>query len=1766
MCSFKFISSSTLVLASLLVITLPANADSSILGTPTLDPLHTQDSTTYPNASSYSIGNTGIIPIIQYEIDNTTGKILKTYDKYVDINQKSYANGPITYTWNSSENKLNISLSGSPSQGTKSGSNYSGDYVGYSTPPTGATLGGAITVTSSYGTIEGNFIGNKAPIGYNQYSQSQSNGAAIHINGGSGGDITANFIGNTTTASSLSSCGTLTASSGSIGKITGDFIGNYIIGRVAQGGAIRLYVENTKSITGDFIGNWVYGTSGEVSGASIMAGYTKIDGDITGNFINNHAQGPYIYGANISFYSNSSTSTSVNNIIGDFIGNTGVATSTFAQGGALRNSVSSTSYSSRINNVYGNFINNSLDAVSYAYGAAVMTDKTGAVINSINGSFTGNYTKASDSKGGAIYNTGIINNINNASYYNNYAESKSTSGTAQGGAIWTSTSLNFNSTNGFNSTYQGNYIQKGSTGTKLYEAIYANSSSIKLTFNATTNGQYTFNDYINGTSGYDVQFTGDSTGKVNLYNDVKNGDIITDTVTMNLANNEIHNYNFRTLNSNANTKWIVDVDTSNVSNPVADKIVTSASGSSGKVTLNGLNFINGSISDITANNLKIQVLSTQNSNLQLALADGLIPDTQGDEVVLSHSENVAKSDTFDGNANWTSKYETWNESTDIMGTIGLATTYTTNDSIGVTVTRTVTNKSDVTSQGDTLKLVNQSDLATRNFNASIDGETYELTDNLGTATSGIININGKPDGGTTNGTVDLNGHSGFELANETTLNLNNVNLKSGTNTYATLITVSNSEANLNLTNAEITGSIIGTKTFDLTTDGSTNINGMVTNANITNNGILTTTTTNIANSSVNNNNRLNLTGTLDKAISGNGTTYVNENLTLDDDSSVVNVNANGGTLTINEGAAISGTLHANNGTIVLSPCSTATQAVGTLTGSGNIELDIDYSGSAVAVDTINATNLGNGTLTINKLNETGTRKDFSIQVLNGSGDNLKLAIDEAITTDYHKVDVDTVYDADPITNPTNWTDIFNTTMTVTTTTRDLYLENNDKTLTYGITGTDANVSISKTGDTLALVNQSATADRSFNSTVAGETYTAETNLGETKAGILNINGSQDEEGNLATINLGSHTGFELANDTTLNIKDTNITGSDNIIITTNPNAVVNLENSEIAGNINNDAGTLNIGDNVKLGAVAGGGVTNINSDFKVENPITGNKVTLNNDAELSFGTTGSISEASQFVVNSGSVNLQNNLISNTNLGNVVLNNDLNLKIDGNFASKQIDTITVNSITANDNHINIANVNILTPTTDEKFNISFIGEMADADVKANLANAIQYTAGDLAMTPIYKYSVDYDKSNGMLNFTRFGGGGSESFNPAVEATPVAAQAAAVSTMNITTGYSFNHSDSFFALPITERMAKINADRVALNEDKLSFSSTDYNQNLGHIDLDHTNRGVWVKPYTVFENIPLKNGPKVNSITYGTLIGYDSEFKHLKHGWAGVTSGFVGYTGAQLRYSGVDSSANGGLVGMTQTWYKNNFYTALTLSTGAMHSENNTMYGKDNTASIMAGIASKTGYNFEFNKGKFIIQPNWTMSYSFVKTFNYTNAAGVRINSDPLNTIQLNPSIRFIGNIEGWQPYASVGMVWNLLNHTNTHANGVKLPEMSVKPYVEYGIGLQRCWNDKFSAYGQAMVRNAGKNGIALTAGFRWAIGRDKKPVEKVQKPQEELKVSDKKLLKQVKVNNTDIVNPTSKIKKQNGLFAKIRAFFAKMDGEPLAQTTRTNRAQ
>ena len=112
--------------------------------------------------------------------------------------------------------------------------------------------------------------------------------------------------------------------------------------------------------------------------------------------------------------------------------------------------------------------------------------------------------------------------------------------------------------------------------------------------------------------------------------------------------------------------------------------------------------------------------------------------------------------------------------------------------------------------------------------------------------------------------------------------------------------------------------------------------------------------------------------------------------------------------------------------------------------------------------------------------------------------------------------------------------------------------------------------------------------------------------------------------------------------------------------------------------------------------------------------------------------------------------------------------------------------------------------------------------------------------------------------------------------------------------------------------------------------------------------------------------------------------------------------------------------------------------------------------------------------------------------------------MKINSDPLHAIQVAPNVRFIMNTQnGWQPYAAFGMHWNIMDDTNVTANTTSLPELSIKPYFSYGLGIQRVFKDRFTAYAQIMLRNGGRNGIAASFGGKYMLGKESEPEKQEQ---------------------------------------------------------------
>lgn len=509
------------------------------------------------------------------------------------------------------------------------------------------------------------------------------------------------------------------------------------------------------------------------------------------------------------------------------------------------------------------------------------------------------------------------------------------------------------------------------------------------------------------------------------------------------------------------------------------------------------------------------------------------------------------------------------------------------------------------------------------------------------------------------------------------------------------------------------------------------------------------------------------------------------------------------------------------------------------------------------------------------------------------------------------------------------------------------------------------------------------------------------------------------------------------------------------------------------------------------GQSANHGVVNVNPDAGYQGSVVFNAPVSNTDINLHNGTLQftkdqHLDASDSLTLLGGTLHTMNGAVNTIQAGAINLNGNTNMAVDVDIANRTMDNILdgTSNLNYQSGSINISDMKSVTDFNGKDMKILF------TDVASIIGNGKVTSNGISTIEgPIYKYAVKQMYDNGAMGsksgeyFVFNNIGNSDN----VLLAPVAAQLGGFLMMDNLYRQSFANMDMVMLMTKAQRQAMKFRNKYSSTDD---VTSGLYQPSIIGEERD----GLWVRPFANFESVPLSNGPKVSNVSYGALLGGDSDIIDLGHGWDGTFSLFGAYHGSHQAYNGIGIWQNGGSLGAVGVAYKGNFFTGLTANIGASSVDGHSEFGNEHFPMLMTGVASKSGYNFEFANGKFILQPSYMMSYTFVNAFDYTNAAGVSITQDPLNVIEIIPGIKLIANLKGgWQPYLGVNMTWNIMNKTKFYANDVALDRLSVDPFVEYGVGLQKRMGDRFTGFGQAMMRNGGRNGIALTMGWRWALG-------------------------------------------------------------------------
>lgn len=858
--------------------------------------------------------------------------------------------------------------------------------------------------------------------------------------------------------------------------------------------------------------------------------------------------------------------------------------------------------------------------------------------------------------------------------------------------------------------------------------------------------------------------------------------------------------------------------------------------------------------------------------------------------------------------------------------------------------------------------------------------------------------------------------------------------------------------------------------------------------------------------------------TFNGGIAGNGTINTKGTILLNGavtpDAGALAVNVNSGTIKPSSENYLDGTdlTLAEGSTLDLRNGKLGAMNLNSLTSNnGNLKLDVDVTSEALADGILAKT--ANGNLNLSEVNMMSDMADDtnSISATLTGLDNLQIKTPEngldVLTNDY----------------------LYTVKINGTNATVDRYTENGEAVKIDGFT-----LAVNQT-DKIGEHNINLQDERSFSAQHDIEI----TGSGLEKGWTGNLSGTKlSVNGNGYTIKGGENSGIIINDGQTLEFTDANIDGfkttettkgaltvkdggnlnisalnhdvkisnvtagqaadgtaldKNAIFLDGSGNSKVNLttQNSKSI-TINNDIRSSNVANEITMkgdGTITYNGIvdpvtlTNENARTIHNNKIQ--DVTYNlNSGMVGFSNDNYLSNGNNSLVfNGGMLTVANGAVNPINLEALSLNANSNIAVDADLANSKMDTISANTYSfANDDvKLNVNGINLLSDAKTDNTIINFVND-------DSLKSHISTTVSEVAYSPLYKYGVAYDPTQGNFEFTRGSSSDYKNINPAVMVAPVAAQLGGYFNQLNAYDQAFSNMDMTMLMTREQRQALKMYNKYAYNGD--GFGSVASSSGV----IPEERAGVWARPYSSFENVHLKNGPKVSNVMYGTFFGGDTSIKEFRNGFDGVFSAYVGYNGSHQVFNHNSLWQNGGTLGLTGTLYKGNWFGGWTIASGLSGVDANTMYGSEDFGMWSIGTALKTGYNWELFNSKFIIQPHMMISYSLVDTFNYTNAAGLRINSDPLNAIQLAPGLRFVGNLkDGWQPYLGVDFMWNIMDKTKFDAVETSLPQLSVKPYIQYGIGVQKRWGERSTGYAQAMFRNIGRNGVIFSLGYRAAFG-------------------------------------------------------------------------
>ncbi len=413
--------------------------------------------------------------------------------------------------------------------------------------------------------------------------------------------------------------------------------------------------------------------------------------------------------------------------------------------------------------------------------------------------------------------------------------------------------------------------------------------------------------------------------------------------------------------------------------------------------------------------------------------------------------------------------------------------------------------------------------------------------------------------------------------------------------------------------------------------------------------------------------------------------------------------------------------------------------------------------------------------------------------------------------------------------------------------------------------------------------------------------------------------------------------------------------------------------------------------------------------------------------------------------NGGLLDIANGEVSNIKLSKLSLSKESNIHVDADLANKTMDTLTADTIEANAK-LNIAKLNLISDATEETTEINFTQD-------ESLLKQVNYTgatSGLKALSPVYTYDVAYDNATGDFTFTRGGGAATTDYNPAVYGSATTSQTVGFLQQNIANAVFDN-----LGLQTFKPIGRASGDEPYSNH-------------------------AWVSLFGADDNVEFDSFETVDSEMMSLAGGFNSDKIKLGDSYVGYGI-YAGYLNGEGKYTGNEIDQEGGYIGLSSSLQNGNFVMAGTINGGFIKNEAKHSFGTDKYDTYWTGLSLKTGYDYHVNNS-LTIQPNVYAGYSFVNSEDYTSKSGAKIKNDNLHLFEVAPGLKVNQTFaNGWNGFAQAKYAFVMDNGGDTNVDSVVLPNISVKDYVEYGLGVEKDIRSDWSLAATINRRDGGRQG-------------------------------------------------------------------------------------